>query len=281
MSAEAGIETAVIIGFLFTLIRIAFARTTLITNENRAAQYPASEADEIQQPKTRDSYNINNLPCDTKLFKFNESIFFPNAEKIRDGIMDTIQTYSQPALHGIEDPEKERLWSDSHDRKIAELRKNAGITDLDLPRTRVVILDMGNVAFIDTTGLQALADLKAELIGWVGVDLDMRFVGMRKGVRRRFERIGWRLVDAWEQVGEDDGEGEINGDLVFENVSDAVRWVGDGRETRSASRVGSIGTMSDGSLSSGVLSRSGTVKSSRFDEKEVRVTEGSISEKMV
>jgi anti-anti-sigma regulatory factor len=53
-----------------------------------------------------------------------------------------------------------------------------------------VILDLENVAWIDTTGLQELADAKKDIWAFAGDDVVLRFVGVNRGIRTKFEMAG-------------------------------------------------------------------------------------------
>lgn len=203
LSPSDGIKAGLAFACIYTLIRIAFARTSLITNENQTIHYPNSGDDNC----------LSAVPADTKFFKLHQSIIFLNAERVRNSILASIQTYSISA-----NPRTEPIWSDSRERNIAEMRAKAGVKELDLPQTQVVILDLTNVTYIDTAGLQALADLKAELIQYSGPSLQLRFVGMHRALRNKFEQIGWRLSDAG--FGSD---GELDSDVVYDRIGDAVR----------------------------------------------------------
>jgi MFS superfamily sulfate permease-like transporter len=61
---------------------------------------------------------------------------------------------------------------------------------------KVVVLDMTAVRRIDTTGLQALRDLEADLYEFGGNNVELRFVNVKRSVRGQFERFGWMLYDA-------------------------------------------------------------------------------------
>lgn len=213
VSAERGIEIAVAFHVLYTAIRVVFARTSLVTSANRHVHYPADDGFK----------HTDMIPSDTKIFKFHQSILFPNAERVRNSIMDAVQTYSMTAV--VQITSSDRMWSDSGERKIRELRDRAGVNDLDLPLTSVVVLDLTNVTYIDTTGLQALADLKADLYLYCGPSLELRFVGMHRALRKKFDQIGWLLSDA--SLG--GYEGEQDGDVVFEGIGAAIGDVGNFR----------------------------------------------------
>ena len=73
---------------------------------------------------------------------------------------------------------------------------------------------------IDTTGLQALRDLEADLYKFGGSGVELRFVGVKGSVRGQFERFGWMLYDV-------DGVSVTNGavdggNFVYKDVSAAI-----------------------------------------------------------
>ena len=61
---------------------------------------------------------------------------------------------------------------------------------------QVVVLDMTAVRRIDTTGLQALRDLQADLHKFGSGSVELRFVNVKRSVKGQFERFGWTLYDA-------------------------------------------------------------------------------------
>jgi sodium-independent sulfate anion transporter 11 len=52
------------------------------------------------------------------------------------------------------------------------------------------------VTCIDTTGLQALEDMKKDIQAFAGERVMIRFVGMNPSVRTKFEMFGWKLMEA-------------------------------------------------------------------------------------
>lgn len=115
------------------------------------------------------------------------------------------------------------------------------------PRLRMVILDFTKVAFVDTSALLNLELVKKQLRCWAGDEVEFRFVGLNKHLRRRFQRAKWPLVDPFQpaeeeeeggggvvmMVGEEkedkkekksDNKEEGIKDLVFANLSKALRY---------------------------------------------------------
>lgn len=81
---------------------------------------------------------------------------------------------------------------------------------------RTVVLDMSYVHNIDTTGLTALKDLKADVEKFGGKETQIRLVCVSDRVRERFERFGWGLRDS------EEGRGDGKKTLVYGNLEDAV-----------------------------------------------------------
>jgi sodium-independent sulfate anion transporter 11 len=85
---------------------------------------------------------------------------------------------------------------------------------------KVVVLDMTAVRRIDTTGLQALRDLEADLYKFGGSDVELRFVNVKRSVRGQFERFGWTLYDA--DSSSVIGGAVDGGNAVYQDVKAAI-----------------------------------------------------------
>ncbi|KAI1137919.1 hypothetical protein F5Y05DRAFT_386758 [Hypoxylon sp. FL0543] len=79
----------------------------------------------------------------------------------------------------------------------------------------VVVWDFSMVPFIDATGVTALAELKDDIRRQLGLRVQIRVIGMTKGVRHRFARAGWKLVDA-------DGLQDDAADVVYPSLERAI-----------------------------------------------------------
>jgi sodium-independent sulfate anion transporter 11 len=55
------------------------------------------------------------------------------------------------------------------------------------------VLDLSATSFIDASGMQAFEDIKTEICLYGGPRVEMRFMGLNKGVQKRFKRAGWKL----------------------------------------------------------------------------------------
>jgi len=169
------------------------------------------------------------IPSDTRVFKFNQNVFFPNAQRVKMSIMDTIQTHHAPTYSTANGAEADRNWSVVGEKRLKKLRKAAGVHDAgDLPPIRVVILDFHKVHHFDVTANTKLHEFFNELRKYAGDRVEVRFVGLAPHVGERLERCrpGWILIDRepdsalkMEAENKREGDEEVR---VFRTVADAV-----------------------------------------------------------
>lgn len=215
VSSEIGIGCSVGFNIVYALLRQVFSGVSTAGGNLESRPELATELDGSLTA-------LPNLPPETRVFQFNESLFFPNAFRSTSKVLDNIKTYHSPVYNGTHGPETERNWSVVGEKHVASLRKKAGISDpSSLPPISVVILDFGRVNHIDTTAMTHLKNLKAEVLGYGGENTEIRFVGMSPYVRERFERAGWRVIEA-EARSPDDRDLE-EATLLFDNLASAVR----------------------------------------------------------
>ncbi|KAL9620379.1 MAG: hypothetical protein Q9160_005079 [Pyrenula sp. 1 TL-2023] len=225
VSAEIGIGIGVAFSIAYTLLRTAFARIAPLAVNNEHSVGLA-----VSTSPHDDKTSLSALPwvpTDTQVFRFTQSIIFPNAYRVKGAIWDTVQVYST-SVDGS--TSEDRNWSVAAARRLRKLRGSSGITT-PLHDTRVIVLDCSNVTYIDMTGIIAIGDLKADLRKLAGETAEMRFVSLNEGVRRKMEKAGWKLVDK-DTVMEEGGKGEVwitasaprgsDVDVVYSGVREAV-----------------------------------------------------------
>ncbi|KAH8648751.1 sulfate transporter family-domain-containing protein [Tricladium varicosporioides] len=212
VSVEMGIAFAVSFSILHLLLRTAFARLTTATPATIGSMYPSA-------PK-------GTLPSDTQIFRFTQSMTFPNAARTKTALLTHVKIYSSGNESFAQEKDKsEMLWSEAGQNKETEkLRSRAKLAYQPIP-LRYVILDLENVDYIDTTGLEALQEAKNELRAFAGKDLELRFVGLNDLVRTRFEMSGWRLIDAEEIVEDVDNEKRLMGEVSYEDADQVFSCV--------------------------------------------------------
>ncbi|KAI0889454.1 sulfate transporter 4.1 [Annulohypoxylon maeteangense] len=235
VSAEIGIGAAAGWSVAWTLLRSAFAKPTIhinstapnstsspssnSTNSNGPtdfqplALFPTATTTTITQQITE---NIGgpSIPEDTVIVRFADSLFFPNANRNKVTALEAIQL----AYPSVQSPQysadAERMWSVAAERRLARLRVSRGIVMREMPLA-VVVWDFGMVPFVDATGVTALAELKDDVRRQLGFGVQIRIVGMAEGVRARFARAGWRLVDV-------DGLMDGAADVVYPSLERAI-----------------------------------------------------------
>ncbi|KAH8647959.1 sulfate transporter 4.1 [Xylariales sp. PMI_506] len=179
VSVEIGIAAAVGYSLLYLLFQVAFTRVTLVNNDNVGDFY-------------RQQTEAINLPDDALVFILQDAVLFPNATRVSRQICEHIYTHSAQVVSEEQaalQKSSQRLWNDTRTKLVSSLRRRAGIsTEVALPRLSKVVLDMTRVAHIDTTGMQALADVRASLQDWAGPEAELQFVGLNEELRGRFSR---------------------------------------------------------------------------------------------
>ncbi|KAL9945613.1 hypothetical protein D7B24_009446 [Verticillium nonalfalfae] len=212
VSTEIGIGAAVGFNIVYVLLRQVF--TTLSSSGSSQSQSELARALHASSAVPR------NLPEDTRVFRFNESLFFPNAFSNTSRVLDDIQTFHAPVYNGSHGPETERNWSVVGEKRVGRLRKKAGIHDpTSLPEIGLVVLDFARVNHIDFTAISHLKNLAASVRKYGGDNVELRFVGMSPYVRQRFERAQWLVLDADATANEDTQTGTV---LLYSDLASAI-----------------------------------------------------------
>jgi sodium-independent sulfate anion transporter 11 len=220
VASEYGIGSAVAWMIAQSLIRQAFTKVNQIGSDS-PSELQRSLDDARGMPAS--------IPADTRVFKFTQNLFFPNAQRAKMAIMDTIQTHHAPTYSNANGAEADRNWSVVGEKRLKKLRKAAGVHDAgDLPPIRIVILDFHKVHHLDVTANTKLHEFFNELRRYAGERVEVRFIGLAPHVRERLERCrpGWILIDRepgttpeTEKDKKRQGDEEVR---VFRTVGDAV-----------------------------------------------------------
>ncbi|KAK4948763.1 hypothetical protein LTR10_012768 [Elasticomyces elasticus] len=227
VSVEYGIAAAVGYSLVYILLRIAFTRVVHITPANISTVYS-------NLPQGGTEVLEANILEGTQIYQINESILFPNAYQIKSSILNQVKLCSAGTNtgHDERDREENRLWNQPRATKSSVRSSNS---DRPLPILKEVILDVRGVNYIDTTGIQALHDLKADLQVYAGRSMLFTFASMNENVRRRFMRAGWTVIqhparrteaEVEEYQGSrsgDDDRVRDGGDVVFDFLQTALQ----------------------------------------------------------
>lgn len=218
VSTEVGIASAVGFNIVYVLLRQVFTRIS----------HAGADSDiELQHnvaPINAGTTALGGIPAGFRVFRLNESFLFSNAYRIATSMTDAIQTHHAPNYSTTRGAEAERNWSVAGERRIAKLRRAAGISDPNtLPPIRVVVLDFSKCNHIDSTAVTQLKNFLVELKKYGGDSVQARFVAMMGYVRERFERAGFLLVR--DEEGGSDPEDVNEGAIavrVYGNVGQAL-----------------------------------------------------------
>ncbi|SMR63801.1 unnamed protein product [Zymoseptoria tritici ST99CH_3D1] len=194
VSTEYGLAAAVGFNIVYVLLRQVFTNAQSISSNNDA---------EVSQLLPHTPAHPSTIPEDVRIFRFKESFFFPNAHRIKSGMMDSIQTHHAPAYTARNGAEAERNWSVQSERHVARLRRKTKITDpSSLPPIHLVVMDFTRCNHLDTTAVTQLKQFVAELKLYAGKEVELRFTGMSDYVWSRMSRAKFEVVD--EEDGRED-----------------------------------------------------------------------------
>ncbi|KAI1386901.1 sulfate transporter 4.1 [Hypoxylon trugodes] len=217
VSAEIGIGAAAGWSVAWTLLRSAFARATIHANQTADASgtfEPLEHLSSLQQRGQTENIGSPTIPEDTVVVRFADSLFFPNANRNKIEALEAMQI----AWPSVQSPrygdEGERSWSVAAEQRLARLREERHVVVRGMPLA-VVVWDFGQAPFIDATGITALAELKDDIRRQLGFGVQIRIIGMTPGIRLRFKRAGWKLVDA-------DGLLDGAADVVYPSLERAI-----------------------------------------------------------
>ena len=229
VSVEIGIAAAVGYSLVYILLRIAFTRVVHITPANISIIYS-------DLPEGGTELLEANILEGTQIIQINESIHFPNAYQIKNSIVKHVKLCSIGTNTGQDDLllNENRLWNQPRAKRSSVKPSSS---DRLLPVLREVILDVRGVNYVDTTGIQALHDLKADLQVYAGESVLFTFASMSENVRQRFLRAGWTIIHHPTRpteveleeypVAQHSGDSEKvrdGRDFVFDILQTALQW---------------------------------------------------------
>ncbi|KAH8597691.1 sulfate permease [Bisporella sp. PMI_857] len=208
ISAEIGIGSGAAFSVVWTMLRSAFVSPKIHSNNTEEPSSPTTPTSiKIRDPEF-------NIPNDSIVISFTDSIFYPNASRGKRTALEAIQLiYEKVVDHMISSP-RERSWSVASERRVDRLRREHNVILRDTPLS-IVVWDFTKVSFVDVTAILALGELKQDIRLYAGKEVQFRIVGLSVSVKERFVRAGWDLVD---------GEGwrQEDVDVIYESVQRAV-----------------------------------------------------------
>ncbi|KAJ4862295.1 sulfate permease family domain-containing protein [Trichoderma breve] len=199
-STEIGLAVSVGFSLVYTLLRLAFPRLVKVSHSQ-------TENNHWTLSKSRPNDSELDVPPEAYLVRFTSDLLFPNAERLKNSIVEDIKVRYAATTEMVEAAEKNRMWNDSTKRRITKIRHREQISPIETDHypLRYIVLDFGMISFIDTTGVLLLIELKMTLRKYLGKDLQFRFVNMAPQVLERFTRSEWEFArEGEERTGNED-----------------------------------------------------------------------------
>lgn len=211
LGSEYGIGGAAGWAVVWTLLRSAFVKPRVSSSSGLGGRAEAS------RPLTRVAGTENagiTIPEDTVVVTFQDSVFYPNAQRVKTEVLESIQLVYPSVQNPNYRADTARSWSVAGERRLERLRKERNITMKEMPLS-VVVWDFTMVPFIDVTGVTALAELKDDIRRQLGSYVEIRMVNLTPGVVQRFERARWQLSEV-------DGPQDESADIIYPSLERAV-----------------------------------------------------------
>lgn len=190
-TVEYGIYVSVGLSIFFMLIRIARPRYAVL------GRVPVRTYDDTKQPQyvyvKENHASLHELvelpPPGVLIFRFDESLTYPNAGFISDKIMHYVQ---DNFVSGQPPPTRkgDRAWNDPRplvkpeDLEAAQAAQAAG------RKLGAIALDFSAVNHLDSTGVQALLDLRLAIDRFVGREVEWHFASLASPFIRNALIIG-------------------------------------------------------------------------------------------
>ncbi len=179
---------------VYTLIRLAFPKWIGLSHQDTETVH--------WSPSKHHRSDAIDVPAEAYLVRFTEDLLFPNAERIKNAVVESVKIHFEPAVTAASDIlSTTRAWNVAGTKRIAKIRRRKNIIPLkcDIVPLHHVVLDFTMVGFIDVTGLLSLIELKMELRRYIGAHLQFRFINMVEEVHERFRRSEWEFSQQGEQ----------------------------------------------------------------------------------
>lgn len=192
-SVDYGIYVSVGLSIFFMLIRIARPRYAVLGRIPVRPYKPTNEKnnDEKSQPESQQEYvyvsqnhpRLRDLveppPPGVLIFRFDESLTYPNAGFISDKILHYVQdnyvSGQPPAIR-----KGDRAWNDPRPIVKKEDLEAAQPAQEESEQNKLyaIVLDFSGVNFLDSTGVQALLDLRLAINRYVGREIEWHFASL-------------------------------------------------------------------------------------------------------
>ncbi|KAG9288834.1 hypothetical protein G9A89_001158 [Geosiphon pyriformis] len=194
-SVEVGIYASTGLALLVLLVRIARPRFEslglLLLEKSSPDQPPRYAYVALHHPSFPDAQNP---PEGVLIFRFDESLTYPNSSYLEDQIVDYAKVKTRSYFKRAE-KKGDRPWNDAGVKRNDDEAANA-----TLPRLKAAVFDFSAVGIIDSTGVQSLIDIRNALNKYSGHLVEFHFANL----------LDQKIQDALIAGGFDSIDGNVN-----------------------------------------------------------------------
>ncbi|KAI0747885.1 sulfate permease [Daedaleopsis nitida] len=174
---ENGIYTSICASLALLLVRLAHPRgqflgkVTLHGNRTTSTEVREVFVPMKERPGVLSPVKVMPPAPGVVVYRFEESILYPNTSLLNDAIVDYVRTHMRRGLDMNQIRLSDRPWNDpgpkpGHDENAENLAK---------PALHAIVLDFSGVSHIDTTGVQSLIDTRTEVERWANRPVEFHF----------------------------------------------------------------------------------------------------------
>lgn len=218
VTIEAGIYFSIAASLAFLLLRIAKAKgdflgrieyfeiknpTIVDTNPTEISSPPSIASEDLKKSPIEEQTEVNSgvirkykwvpmshrninskitilpPPPGVIVFRPNESFTYPNCSSQVDRLFDEVKRVTRRGQQNIHTKLGDRPWNDHGPRNRSEPEVD------ERPILRAVVLDFSAVPYLDSTGVQNLADIRNAINKYAGEIVEFHFVGIISQWSRR------------------------------------------------------------------------------------------------
>ncbi|CAG8447657.1 28625_t:CDS:2 [Dentiscutata erythropus] len=177
-------------GFALALLLIRLARPRFVALGRLEVASSNNNGDNSKQfayvPLCPMFQTAQSPPDGVLIFRFDESLTYPNSSYVEDQIVNYVKSNTRRSAN-IAEKVGDRPWNDASDDY-----KNKAVENSKLPKLNAIVFDFSAVSTIDSTGIQALVDIKKNLDRYTGDVIEYHFANiLNEKIQRTLIVVGF------------------------------------------------------------------------------------------
>ncbi|CAG8544958.1 10080_t:CDS:2 [Cetraspora pellucida] len=172
LSVEIGIYVSTLVALVVLLIRLARPRFDVLGRLEIASSNGDGSKKFTYVPLCSMFQTAQSPPDGVLIFRFDESLTYPNSSYLEDQIVNYVKSNTRRVSRTAEKI-GDRPWNDAGDDYENKVLENS-----KLPKLRAIVFDFSAVSTIDSTGVQALVDIKKNLNRYTGDHIEYHFTNI-------------------------------------------------------------------------------------------------------